>query len=171
MPGIDVVMDLFRFPWDFEDNSVDEIWCSHLIEHIPHEAKKAKRLTAAQERRWDEIGHLDGFFAFFAEVWRILKPSGTITICTPYGMSTEAMQDPTHTRFIVPKTLHYLTGGDTEHYNYHTPFKFTLADKPDALLMSMKEFSSQFPEESRLTMAEVYWNMAREMRAELVAVK
>ena len=33
----DYVQNLLEFPWkQFDDNSVDEIECSHFVEHIPH---------------------------------------------------------------------------------------------------------------------------------------
>ena len=172
MPGIDIVTDLFRFPWEFDDNSVDEIWCSHLIEHIPHETRRSDaRQTDAANARWDAIKHLDGFFAFFAEVYRILKPGGAIAISCPYGLSTEAMQDPTHTRFIVPKTFGYLAGGDEEHYNYHTPFKFRVGENVGDLSLSMNPRVQAFPHEQQMDAAETMFNMAREIRIVLYAVK
>src|ERR1700761_8728573 len=57
--GVDFVQDLFQFPWtQFADNSVDEIECSHFVEHIPH-----------------GDGYHDPFFQFFDEIHRILKPA------------------------------------------------------------------------------------------------
>ena len=34
--GVDIVHDLNIYPWPFEDGSVEEINCSHYVEHIPH---------------------------------------------------------------------------------------------------------------------------------------
>ena len=31
-----IVHNLLTFPYPFKDNSVDEIFCSHFIEHLPH---------------------------------------------------------------------------------------------------------------------------------------
>jgi SAM-dependent methyltransferase len=58
----------------FEDNSVDEIHCSHFFEHVP------------ADRR----------FAFMDEVYRILKPGKRILIICPHGSGDRAAQDPTH---------------------------------------------------------------------------
>lgn len=85
--------NLLTFPWPFKDNSVDEIFCSHFIEHIPHGTD----------------GHNDPFFRFFDEVYRILKPGGMIRTITPYYMSGRAFQDPSHQRFITETTFLYLT--------------------------------------------------------------
>jgi hypothetical protein len=72
--GAEIVHDLSVFPWPFEDDSVEEVHCSHFLEH----------LTGAQR-----IGFMD-------ELWRVLKPAGTANIITPYWASSRAIQDPTH---------------------------------------------------------------------------
>ena len=131
-------MDLFRFPWDFKDNSVEQFYCSHIIEHIPHETYPAPAPTQSSSldwnKRWEELKGLgDGFFAFFAEVWRIAKPGAKVEIVCPYGLSYGALQDPTHTRYLVPPSFAYLTTeivhGETvkgmpNTFNYHLPFLF-----------------------------------------------
>lgn len=98
------VQDLLKFPWkQFADNSVDEIECSHFIEHIPH-----------------GNGYEDPFFQFFDEIYRILKPAeftpnnpniptkGFMTIVCPYYSSMRAWQDPTHNRAISEASFLYL---------------------------------------------------------------
>ncbi|MFH1903658.1 MAG: methyltransferase domain-containing protein, partial [Candidatus Omnitrophota bacterium] len=32
--GVDVVHDLNQYPWPFQDDTFDEIYASHLLEHI-----------------------------------------------------------------------------------------------------------------------------------------
>jgi predicted SAM-dependent methyltransferase len=32
--GVDKVIDLDIYPWDFEDNSIDEIYCDNILEHL-----------------------------------------------------------------------------------------------------------------------------------------
>lgn len=73
-PGVDIRADLFKFPWAWKDNTVDEIFCSHFVEHIPHEL------------RW----------AFFEECWRILKLDGTMRVFVPSWKSERAYGDMTH---------------------------------------------------------------------------
>lgn len=71
-PEVGVVCDLLQFPWPMETGSVDELHCSHFVEHIP----KGLRLR------------------FFQEAWRVLKPGGLMTVITPAG--ERHLQDPTH---------------------------------------------------------------------------
>ena len=63
--GVDIVHDLEKFPWPFEDESVGLAIASHYIEHL---------------KPWLSI-------AFMDEVWRILIPGGTFCASTPYGGS------------------------------------------------------------------------------------
>jgi SAM-dependent methyltransferase len=72
--GIDVVHDLTKFPYPFEDNSIDAIYSSHFVEHLEgHERAK-----------------------FMDECWRILKPGGKMRLIHPHGNSCRAVQDFTH---------------------------------------------------------------------------
>jgi len=91
--SVDIIHDLNQYPWPFEDNSVDEINCSHYVEHIPHDAKNGNKL--------------DGLIQFMNEVYRILKPEGKATIIAPYYTSVRAYGDPTHQRSICDWTFYY----------------------------------------------------------------
>lgn len=73
MPGVDTVMDI-RQRWPFDDNSVDEIHCSHFIEHL-----------TANER-----------VQFYNEMYRVMKPGAKASIITPHWASNRAYGDPTH---------------------------------------------------------------------------
>lgn len=84
--------DLLTFPWPFADSSVDEVYCAHFIEHIPMEVRGGKDL----------------FFAFFDELYRVLKSRGKAEIIWPNLKSVRAFQDPTHRRFIPTESLLYL---------------------------------------------------------------
>lgn len=70
----DFVHDLTIIPWPWEDNSIEEVHCSHFFEHL-----------TGQQR-----------IKFMEELWRILIPNGTATIICPYWNSFRAHQDPTH---------------------------------------------------------------------------
>lgn len=82
--GVDIEHDLSVFPWPFEDNSVDEIYSSHFLEHFDG----------------------DTFIKIMEECYRILKPKqedvsgnvtkGKMTHTGPYWSSVRAIQDPTH---------------------------------------------------------------------------
>lgn len=71
--GVDVVADLTkRWPW--KDGSVDEVNCSHFVEHLD-----------ASER-----------VHFVNELWRVLKPGGKAQVVTPHWTSARAYGDLTH---------------------------------------------------------------------------
>lgn len=73
-PGVDKVVDLRTSPWPFEDNSVDEAFTSHFVEHL-----------TAEER-----------VTFVNELYRILKPGASCQIIVPHWASGRAYGDPTH---------------------------------------------------------------------------
>ena len=129
-PNVAHRVDLFRFPWPFEDNSVDELHASHLIEHIPnrdieerdiipppnlegtiqfaHAGGDASATMLNWNRIRDEFIGKDMLFAFFDECYRILKHDGVLTLVWPALRSNRAFQDPTHRRYIPQETLMYL---------------------------------------------------------------
>lgn len=86
--------NLLKFPWPWKDNSVEEIHCSHFIEHIP------MRETASGQ---------DFLFAFFDEMYRVLSKEGSATVSWPDLQTTRAFMDPTHRRFIPQATMGYLS--------------------------------------------------------------
>ena len=89
--GPDVVWDLEKLPWPFEDNSFDEVHAYHVIEHV----------TGRQ-------GDIEPFFAFFTEVVRVLKPGGHLFAAVPRWDTEWAWGDPSHKRVFAPHTLGYL---------------------------------------------------------------
>lgn len=70
---VDVVTDLTK-AWPWEDASVDEVFCSHTLEHftMPERCHFARELT------------------------RVLKPGAKATIITPHWMHERSYGDPTH---------------------------------------------------------------------------
>lgn len=104
----EVVHNLMKFPWPFEDNSVDEVFCAHYLEHIPH-----------------GDGYNDPMFEFMDELFRILKPGGTAKFICPYYTSVRAFQDPTHLRFISEPMFNYFNRTWREDLNQlkHYPVK------------------------------------------------
>jgi predicted SAM-dependent methyltransferase len=74
LEGVDHVVDLRKTPWQWQDNSVDEVHCAHFVEHL-----------TGLER----IG-------FFNELYRVLKPGAKATIITPDWSHSCAYGDPTH---------------------------------------------------------------------------
>jgi len=71
----DILHDLDKFPYPIEDNSFDEIYAKHIIEHLDH----------PQE--------------FVSELFRILKHGGTLFIETPHFSSYVAYSEVQHKLF------------------------------------------------------------------------
>lgn len=72
--GVDIVADLAQH-WAFaEDDSVDEVYCAHFIEHL-----------SARDR-----------IHFANELYRVLKPAAQATIIVPHWASNRAYGDLTH---------------------------------------------------------------------------
>lgn len=72
--GVDLVTDLDFPGWPWADDEVDGIFASHVIEHIANP------------------------LVFMQEAWRVVRPSGTITLVCPYGSSDDAWENPDHKR-------------------------------------------------------------------------
>lgn len=104
--GVDMVYDLEKFPWPIPDNSVDAAVSSHYVEHTKD------------------------IISFMNEVYRILKPGGTILLRAPYYNSSRAWQDPTHTRVISEATFLYynqewMKANKLDHYGIKADFDFS----------------------------------------------
>lgn len=125
-------IDLFKFPFPWADNSVDEIHCSHFVEHLPARDVELRDLRAPASvdptnTSYTKFIGQDFLFAFFDECWRILKPGAAMLVIVPSGRSDRAYQDPTHRRFIVAETFGYLDKRLREamglgHYNVRCDF-------------------------------------------------
>ena len=82
--GVDVVHDLFKFPWPFKDESISEIFCSHFFEHVP---ARLRALMMDEIYRILVSPHEDGSGN---------NVHGRCTFITPYYSSMRAIQDYTH---------------------------------------------------------------------------
>jgi hypothetical protein len=129
-PGVDEVVDVFCYPWPWPDNSADEIWCSHLIEHIPHDARY-RTDGALVSPELHRAARADGFYAWFYEAWRVLKPDAEIHLVTPYAFSLTGVSDPQHRRYLTPQTFGYLAPqNDDAPFTYRIPFRFAATGEP-----------------------------------------
>ncbi len=78
----DIKMDLEQLPWNFDDNSADEILLNHSLEHLGKST--------------------DTFLGIIKELYRISKPEATIQINVPHPRHDFYLNDPTHIRPITP---------------------------------------------------------------------
>jgi SAM-dependent methyltransferase len=87
----DLVCHLGREPIDLDANSVDVIQAEHVLEHIGQQ------------------GQTDEWFYFWEEVYRVLKPGGTLRFLSPLASSTWAWADPSHVRALTPESFVFLS--------------------------------------------------------------
>lgn len=81
----DVLWDLERTPWPFEDNSVDEIVARHILEHLGHAPRD--------------------FFAIIKEIYRVVRHNGAVRIAVPHPLHPSFFNDPTHVRSFTKETF------------------------------------------------------------------
>ena len=70
--GGNEVVDLNRCPWPYEEDSFDEIYASHVLEH------------------------LETFRPTITELWRISRPGALIDVRVPFFLSTKYYSEPDH---------------------------------------------------------------------------
>jgi hypothetical protein len=159
-------VDLFKFPLPWKDNSVDEIYCSHFVEHLPARDVERRDLT---DPVYERFLSQDFLLAFFDECWRILKAGSTMMVIVPSGRSDRAYQDPTHRRFIVAETFGYLNKEVREqmglgHYNVRCNFATSINPTVDSAL------NLRHPEVQALKFREAY-NVVCDWHATLIVRK
>lgn len=110
----DIKHDLFTFPWPLEDDSVEEVWCSHFYEHIP----------GMMRGQWMD------------ELFRVMKVGAKATVICPNAFCVRASQDFTHQwPPVVPSSFYYFNKGWREvnqlthgAYDLKCDFDFSWAD-------------------------------------------
>lgn len=104
LPGVDVVHDLSKFPWPFDDSSLDELVMINVLEHLP-----------------DTTRVVD-------EIHRVLKPNGIATVRVPYWNCWQAFGDPTHRSFFHQTTLNFFDPSTEQFRNrpYYGRARFTI---------------------------------------------
>ncbi|MCO6431009.1 MAG: class I SAM-dependent methyltransferase [Deltaproteobacteria bacterium] len=146
LPGVDIVADLFSFPWPFESESVEEILASHFVEHVPDLIK------------------------FMNEAYRITKPGGQVKIIVPYYTSIRCWQDPTHVRAISQDSFLYFNkkwreANKLTHYPITADFDFEITY---LLEKSWREKAKDPESRAEIEYAiKHYWNVVDDMLAVL----
>lgn len=82
----DIICNIEKEHLPYEDNSVDEIACYEVLEH------------------------LDDLIFAMNEMWRVLKPEGLLKGKVPREGGRGALADPTHKRVFITDTFDYFTG-------------------------------------------------------------
>lgn len=113
--GVDLVADLKQGDWPWEDNSVDEVYSRHFVEHL-----------TGRER-----------ISFFNELYRVMAAGSSALIITPHWSHESAYGDPTHEWPPVTNwTYHYLNkvwrDACAPHVGYTCDFDFELMMSHDA---------------------------------------
>jgi predicted SAM-dependent methyltransferase len=161
--GAQHVVNLFKFPWPFEDSSVAELNCSHFLEHIP-------MIEVDHDGNPVPYGEgVDLMFRFFDECHRIIVPDGWMTCVVPNGRSNRGFQDPTHRRFFVAETFLYLAAewrkmNKLDHYGVKSDWAV------NAVPTVPNEFNALAPEVQQRRMNHE-WNVVIDWVAQLRAIK
>lgn len=90
MKGVDVVCDLGKEKWPWKDNSVDEVNCTHFIEHLTNFNGKWERTH------------------FFNELHRVMKKGAKASLVFPHWASERYYGDPTHCEPFSEMGFYYL---------------------------------------------------------------
>lgn len=147
LPGVDIVADLDdcrRTPLPIAADSIDEFYCSHVLEHLR-----------------EALG-------FMQELHRIAKPGAIATIRVPYGSSDDADEDPTHVRRLFLYSFSYFSqrGYWYADYGYRGDWEVdNIVLTVDAARHAGKSFDQIFEE------VRSQRNVVLEMIATLKAVK
>jgi SAM-dependent methyltransferase len=117
LPGVDVVHDLNQFPYPFADNSFEEVYAIHVIEH------------------------LDSILAVMEEIHRITVAGARTVIITPHHSDSISWQDPTHKWHLNSYSFSYFE--PSYHTNYYTRARFRVVRKEIELASIWKRIGIQ----------------------------
>lgn len=107
----DLKLDLEITPWEFKDDSIDEIMLNHVLEHLG--------------------ARVDVFFSILKEIYRICKNGSLIYINVPHPRHDNFINDPTHVRIITPELLGLFSKKNCAHWKEIRAANSPLADYLD----------------------------------------
>ncbi|HHU64075.1 MAG TPA: glycosyltransferase [Clostridiales bacterium] len=147
LPGVDVVADLdncknVRLP--FDDNSIEEFYASHLIEHINNP------------------------LPMMEELHRIAKPNAIAVFKCPYGSSDDAVEDPTHVRQYFLTSFGYFS--QPFYWRADYGYRGDWLTEKITLVVDKDRYSGKTPQEI-LEEVNRYRNVVKEMIVQLKAIK
>lgn len=83
----DIVHNINKTPWPFDENSFDLVFLNHVLEHV------------------------DDILNVMNEIHRILKKGGRVIVAVPYFRSIDTFTDPTHKHFFASHSMDYFIEG------------------------------------------------------------
>lgn len=116
LPGVDVVHDLDRYPWPFDDNTFDRIVCNH------------------------SISHLGDFIRAVEELHRIAKPGATVEIVAPHYAGDNCNTDPTIKTRLGIRSMNYFCEQYSFKYHYYSTVRFVMLKRS----VSFRENATDF---------------------------
>ncbi|TNF44855.1 MAG: methyltransferase domain-containing protein [Bacteroidetes bacterium] len=109
LPGVDYVVDLEKGFSFLKDNSVDEYYTAHFLEHI------------------------DNFELVMGEIYRTLKPESICTVFVPHFSNPYYYSDYTHKRFFGLYSFDYFSPSETGFRRkvpcYNSSIKFEIVER------------------------------------------
>jgi len=99
LEGIDVVHDLSKLPLPFEDNSIDEVLCQDVLEHLE-------------------------YIDLLKDIHRILKKGGLLKARIPHFTSRNNFIDPTHKKTFSFQTFQFFVKESLHDRSYYFDFHF-----------------------------------------------
>src|SRR5262245_23400057 len=106
LPGVDIVADLNQPLSQLPDDSVDEVYTRHTLEHV------------------------DALLPLMAELHRVTRPDGRIEIIVPHFSNPYGYSDPTHVRFFGLYSFFYFSDEADQPRRkvpaFYTPQRFTV---------------------------------------------
>jgi ubiquinone/menaquinone biosynthesis C-methylase UbiE len=122
LPGVDVVHNLDQYPYPFENETFDRVYCNSILEHVA---------DAMQT---------------MSEIYRILKPGGLVYISLPHYSHAKTYADPTHRHFYSFGVVKYFAGEVYPYYG-NCQFKIELAmlGQPNGRGTILKKILNAFP--------------------------
>jgi len=99
LPCVDLVCDL-EYPLPFKDNTISEVRCEHVLEHIKN------------------------FMSLMEELHRVCEPGANISITAPYFRYEGSYRDPTHVRFFTEHSFDYFQDG--VRFSFYSPARFNV---------------------------------------------
>ena len=147
LPGVDIIADLdacMDTPLPLEDNTIEEFYASHIIEHINNP------------------------LAMMEELHRVAKPNAKAIFRCPYGSTDEAFEDPTHVKQYFLNSFGYFS--QPFYWRADYGYRGDWLTEKITLIVDKKTWQGKSSQEL-LEIVNRYRNVVKEMIVELKAIK